>query len=547
MITCYEKLRNSALVQSVIITTICIVIFLIGPISSFETNDDVYYNLLFAGKLVTNVPEPHAVFVNFVLSYIFTKLYSVIPQIPWYGTFHVASVASSVFFLNYVFSIARKNNKFWIRLAISLACAIPFLFLIQFTKTSIVLATTGYLSLYLLNETAFRSRFQSLLLYTIAASFLLLSFSLRKESFFLATILCCFLIVHALSNRKLILISALSGTCILLIVFSLIHNHNYGKEWQHFFSVQKLVEPIIDYNQIEYMNNQKVFSEAGLSENDYNFLINWGYIDGKVYGKERLEQIHKNSIKTRRKTQLLPTLQRAISFPARNYILVAAGLAILLLLIYRQQYKLLCIKVMIPLLICTAMLGLQGRFPSRVSTAMFYFLPWAIIVQSGEIRKRWATIAVTVAAFLIISFPIYGQIKDISEISDYRLIQNQDLHRIGTLPSGKSLKLVTLGSSFPYEGFLPFESPSYFSGFKIIPLGGTNQSPLQQKQLIENDIDDIFCSLLTSRTTFISLDPALLNIFQTYIFEHYKKFVTFSPIYASNTYVILRIQQGNRH
>jgi len=546
MITCYEKLRKSALVQSVIIATLCIVIFLLGPISSFETNDDVYYNLLFEGKLVTNAPEPHAVFVNFVLSYIFAKIYSVIPQIPWYGTFHVVSIVASVFFLNYVFSIARNNEKFWIRLTLSLACAIPFLFLIQFTKTSIVLAVTGYLGLYLLNEAAFRSRLQSLLLHAIAVSFLLLSFSLRKESFFLATILCCFLIVHALLKSKLVLIYALSGMCILLFVFYLVHNHNYGKEWQHFFTLQKLVGPIIDYNQIEYKNNQKVFSEAGLSENDYNFLMNWGYIDGRVYGKERLEQIHKNSLKTRRETQFLPTLQRAISFPALNYILVAGGLTILLLLIYRQQYKLLCIKVLIPLLICTAILALQGRFPSRISTAMFYFLPWAIIVQSGEIRKRWAT-AVTVAVLLIISFPIYGQIKDISEIADYRLIQNQDLHRLGTLPAGKPIKLATLGASFPYEGFLPFESPNYLSGVQLILLGGMNQSPLQQKQLLENDIDDLFGSLLTDRTTFICLDPALLSIFQTYIFEHYKKYVTFSPIYASNTYVILRIQQDNRH
>lgn len=545
MIKCWASLKESALAQSVIITAVCVVFYLIGPISSYETNDDVYYSLVFAGRLVTSTPDPHVVYVNFILSDLFAKLYTYIPRIPWYGIFHVASIISSIFFLNYFYSITYKNSKFWFRLLVSLACALPFLFLIQFTKTSLVLAVTGYLGLFLLNDAPFRSRMHSLLLHAISASFLLLSFSLRKESFFLATILCSFLMLRALAKKKLILISTLSGVGILIIAFSLIHDHSYGREWQQFFDLQKTIGAIIDYDQIDYDNNQKVFSEAGWSENDYYFLKSWGYVDGKVYGKERLEHIFNKSEKTDRETRIIPALRKSVSFPAQNYILTALGLAILLLLIYRQRYKLLSINVLLPFLTCVAILLLQGRFPTRVSTAMVFFLPWAIIVQSGEFRKRCASTTVAVAALLVLAVPTYGQFKDLSEVAAYRLMQNRELHRLGTLTSGKPLTLVTLGFSFPYEGILPFESPGYLSAAHIVWLCGMNQSPLQKKQLAENGIDDIFESLLNNDNSCIEINDAFIPFLQQYYLEHYRKQVVVLPYYQGNSFVIHKIKTSS--
>lgn len=541
MISYLEGLKKSALAQAAAISALCIIIYLIGPISTYETNDDVYYSLVFAGKLLTSAPDPHAVFVNFVLSDIFAKLYTVIPDLPWYGLFHVTSIVSSIFFLNYFFSIVHENSRFWLRLAVSLAGALPFLFSIQFTKTSFVLAVTGYLGLYLLNDATFRSRFHCIFLHVIAASFLLLSFSLRKESFLLATILCSFLILRALLRRRIALMISISAVTVLILAFTVIHKYNYGSEWQNFFALQKVIGPIIDYDRISYEDNKEVFKEAGLSRNDYYFLKMWGHADGRVYGKERFESIFNKSIKRDNETQVIATLQSAMSFPAKNYILTVAGMALLMLLIYRQQYTLLCVCVLLPILICSGILIWQGRLPTRVSTAMVYFIPWAILIHCGEVRRRWVSIAISVAAMLVLAVPIYGQFKDLSEVAKYRLSQNLDLHRFGKLASKWPVKLVTLGASFPYEGILPFESAGYLSGARFVWLCGMNQSPLQKKQLAENNINDIFETLITGKTAYINLDPALGSFLQKYIFEHYQKQVNVTPVYVSSSFTIYRL------
>lgn len=541
MTSFFERLKNSKLAQSAAIASICILIYSIGPVSSFETNDDVYYSLVFSGKLVTSAPDPHAVFVNFVLSDIFAKLYTFFPDVPWYGMFHIVSIISSVFFINYFYSIAHSNSKFWLRLAVSLAGALPFLFLIQFTKTAFVLAVTGYLGLYLLNDATLLKRRHNIFLHTVAVSFLLLSFSLRKESFLLATILCSFLLISALQKKKKAFATSIAAVTVLVLAFSLIHKYNYGTEWQNFFTLQKTIGPILDYDRMGYEENSDVFTKVGLSRNDYYFLKMWAHADERVYSKERLKYIYDNAKKTKDDIQVVSALQSAVSFPAKNYILIAAGLALLMLLIYRQQYSLLCVCVLIPLLICCSILIWQVRFPTRVSTAMIYFLPWAILVSSGSPRKQWVSVTVAITAILVLAIPIYGQFNDLSEIARYRQFQNSELHRFGSLLSKTPITLVTVGPSFPYEGILPFESADYLSRARFICLGGMNQSPVQKKQLAENDINDIFEALITEKTAYINLDPALGSFLQKYISEHYQKQVSVTPVYTSSSFTIYRL------
>jgi hypothetical protein len=103
------------------------------------------------------------------------------------------------------------------------------------------------------------------------------------------------------------------------------------------------------------------------------------------------------------------------------------------------------------------------------------------------------------------------------------------------------LCIQTLGAAFPYEGLLPFESPSYLSGPRLVWLCGMNQTPVQRKQLAENRIDDLFESLSTGTSIYIVLNPNVAGILKQYIYEHYRKNVSVSVVYGAQTFNIYRV------
>ncbi len=540
------KIKSSALIQSGMITVLCLVVYWLGPISTWETNDDVFYNLLFSGQLLTSAPEPHAVFINFVLASFFSELYTLAANVPWYGYFHVTAILLSMWFLNYCYALTYGNDKLMVRVALSLATFLPFLFLLQFTKTAAVLAVVGYLGLYLLNQASFISQRQNLILHAGAISFLVLSFALRKESFLLMTLLCGLLMANALLKRKRAFLVSLAMVLVLILSVSLVHKLNYGDEWDDFYALGRATSPIIDFNHYPYEANQKVYADAGLSRNDYYFLKYWGYADGQVYSPERLNYILDNAAKTVRQRNPMKVLQGAVTFPAQNYILTIFGLSILLLFVYRQQYRHLFFFVILPLLVCAGILAWQGRFPTRVSTGMAFFLPWAVLVLCAEMRKRLFVGVASIVALIGLAVPVYGQYRDLSYYANYRQVHNQDLHRLGEGLSSKSITLVTLGASFPFEGLLPFESPSYLAGARIVSLGGFNQSPVQRKQLADNGIADLFASLSDGTVAYIVLDAAAIGMLKQYLYEHYRKKVNVKSAFVGQGFMVYRLMVSSR-
>lgn len=520
---------------------LCLVIYSLGPISIWETNDDVYYNLLFSGQLVTSAPNAHTVVVNFVMSAFFTQLYTLAPGIPWYAYFHVTALLLSVWYLNYCFALTHANDKLPTRIALSLITVLPFLFLLQFTKTAAVLALAGYLGLYMMNRANLSSQRQNLILHAGAVVLLVLSFALRRDSFLLMTLLCSLLVASALLTRKRALLVALATVGVLIMTMTLVHRLNYGDDWKRFYAVGSAFSAIIDYDQYRYEGNQQVYADAGLSMNDYDFFKNWGYADSRIYSPERLASILANGTKVAQERNPFAALQDAVSFPAGNFILTVFGFALLLLFVYRQEYRILLLYVLLPLLICAGILAWQGRFPTRVSTSVFFFLPWAVLLLSKEMHKRLSVGVASTVALLALALPVYGQYRDLSAIVNYRQIQNQDLHRLGEALASPPIILVTFGDAFPYEGLLPFEAPSYLERGRFVWLCSMNQSPVQKKQLIENGISDLFNHLSVGKNAYIVLDPAVSGIFKRYIFEHYGKQVNLLPAFIGKSFTVCRV------
>ena len=82
----------------------------------FQVNDDVIMMWLVSGAY-TGTPEPYAVFIHPVLSWVFSKLYIGFPLFPWY---------ESVWFLGIYFSFIYLSFSF---IYLSFSFSFPFLFL----------------------------------------------------------------------------------------------------------------------------------------------------------------------------------------------------------------------------------------------------------------------------------------------------------------------------------------------------------------------------------------------------------------------------------
>lgn len=534
--------------QALLVTALLLAFYWLGPISYYETNDDVGYDLLTSGKILANSPYAFLGAINYLLSSVFAGAYRLIPGVSWYGFFHLVSISFAVFFLNYCHALVRGAAGFLPRLMVSLATALPFMVCLQFTKTAMVLGVAGYLSLYLLSECEFASRRRLLVLYALAASLLVLSFAWRRDSFFLATLLCGPLLAGVPWARSRRLIVVLAVTAGLILTFALAHQRNFGEEWQRAGRLwSKLIGPVLDYGHYWYDDNQAVYAAAGWSRNDFNFLASWGAFDERIYSEEKIDYISKNARKKPVDRSFLPTLQAAVSLPAKNYLLTAAALALLLSLAFRRKQKRLGPLVWLPLVFCVAYLAWSGRFPPRVSTAIAFSLPWTVLVASGELRGRLFAGMVAAVAVLALAVPVYGQYQDLSALAESRKFQNQDLRRFGQAAAGERFVLITLGASFPYEGFLPFEKVDYLPGLNIVWLNSVNQSPLQKQQMADNHIDDLFGALLKRQDTFIAMHPFEAGILKRYILEHYQQNVTVTPAYSGMSFTIYRVVPSSGH
>ncbi len=535
------KDEHKALIQSGIIVVLFLVLYWLSPASSWETNDDVYYNLVVSGKLLTSAPDAHIVVVNYCLSSLFVLLYTFLPNLPWYGLFHVTSLLFSVFFLNYCYGLARQNEKFCVRVVVSLLTVLPFLVYLQFTKTALMLGVAGLLGLYLLNEASSLSCRHSLILHISALLLIVLSFSLRKESFFLAVILCGAFLAQALLQRKRALITTTVAASILITLFALVHMQNYGAEWQDFNRLGRLSNAILNYGHYGFSENRDVYQQVGWSWNDYNLFRSWGYSDPNVFSPDDSEYIFENARVKSGPRPFFASLRAATAFPATNYLLTLAILAVLMVIIYRRNLIFLFLGVLLPLLVCAVFLTWEGRFPTRVSTAMACASLWVVLVQSGTIRSQALVLAASVLALTVAAVPVYGQAKDLSEIARYRQNQNIELWQLGAQAAQRPFILVVMGASFPYEGILPFSPIDDLSGIRIVWLCGMNQTPVQKKQLADLGIDDLFSDLTSKRDMYIALAPVEVGIVRQYILEHYQQAVNLLPIYSRSTMRLYRV------
>ena len=206
----------------------------------FDTNDDRFLSEILSGVYGEH-PEPHTIYMNYLLSLPLTALYRITIKIPWHGlmllTFHMVTYTT---ISNSILRLCRNKVQMLLGMSVLPALGLQGIYIlakIQYTSTTVLLAAAGYIYLLLHNKNL-KSRLK------IFAIFMLLSCLLRKDAMLMiqplgiAATAGVLLVDKGKSLKaKIIELSAVTGTiaiCVLTAEAGTVIGY-HSEEWKYYF------------------------------------------------------------------------------------------------------------------------------------------------------------------------------------------------------------------------------------------------------------------------------------------------------------------------
>jgi hypothetical protein len=511
----------------------------------FETNDDVWFMLNTSGQTLP-APNPYVYWLNAALTGGLVALYRLAAGVPWYGLLHATGVLAA---LSAVAAAALAHGASARRVGLLgagvLLLGFPFVIQWQFTRLA-MLATTGglFLAITTLTEARAASGHARLARLGGAVALLLLGYQVRHWGFWLVlAVFAPLLVLLAWTGPRRRAVSvglALGAAGILVGAAWAVDASVYGTpEWARFHELNRLKSAFLDYDRVPLdARTRAAIGATGWSENDYQMLMHWFYVDGAVYSPAKLAAVvamtardgpppHERLAEGFR--AVLPHLARAPFAWVAGALLLGGAL-----LVVRGRTAV--VGVSITVLAAAVMMALLlafAKLPERVEEPLLAALAWLPLAVGSErtvgpgraprITSVTGLAAVAVAVGLGLAHPA-APLRVAAEESRQAERDNRDLRvALGRLAAGGPRTVVVVGGSFPYPHILPLESKEYLSGLRIVGLGASNQSPMQRRVLAAHGIVDLHRALFERSDLAIALRPAhgTDRILERYIAEHY--------------------------
>lgn len=343
----------------------------------FETNDDRMIAEILSGAM-TGVPEAHTYYVGYLLGLLFSSLYRLTTDIPWYGGTLVLFQFICCFLIADAFLSRCRHKKdcFFAIIFIILIYSISFYVVagIQFTSTAAMLAITGYLCFLLYPDGKL-----CCILFFLAE---FLSYQLRSDAMLMiqpmgVLVLCGFLFTE---RKKRPLFETGITLLIVLVIGKGSHSIFYSSSgWKEYEKINDAVTEITDYAAIpDYGEVQDILSKYNVTNKQYNAFLQYAMIEENLSGDCLLEVAA-----VAHEKNLPPSLSQVFKQFLTGYIsrehwnlnlmLIAVWAAVLLLIFLKKAFGL-----FIPLgglLLSRSALWLfllyEGRFPPRVMVPLY--------------------------------------------------------------------------------------------------------------------------------------------------------------------------------
>ena len=532
-------------------------LFLGHPI--WGTNDDVFMSMVAAGVLITSQPSADLLFIHPFYGWFISQLCIWQPEVPWYGIFFILFVGLSLVILNYsILRLRRQLNFIFIAICATIITILPSLWHLQFTIVAALAILSGgmlLLSFFMCEPTTKKSFIIGIL---TSLCMLLIGSMIRFHSMLMVFVLfapCATVLflkfvrstqcgkLKRLYIVKFLMIGIIVGVSMIGLQVGKQRYYRNSPEWTKWFSLNKAKAEFIDYGKIKYNEQTRnMFDSVGWSQNDYNMITSWQYVDPKQYALEKFIYII-NACKKKGilgKTTLLSgfgsfksnfmRIINVIKLQMRAFAsLLLCILAVGLLTIRWEKWNFLYVSF----IVCTTAVVLfylyfvLQRAPYRVIVPLWASVLWMMLLVASNPNNlqvgRWKgykTVAWIILIFML-SASVYKDIGIEKYIVEEGVEKQNYLERMikdwnTNLPQGSVI--YNVGATFPFESQLPLKSLTYLRSIKgFITTGCANQSPLQRQAINALGLDDDFYASMAQK------EHVYMTTLSSFVHKDYKK------------------------
>ncbi|MCA9236054.1 MAG: hypothetical protein KDA44_11320 [Planctomycetales bacterium] len=581
-------LANAAPVTFSLAVVFALQLFVVAAFRpSYATNDDVFMTMVASGRGVSPAPDAHLVFTNVLIGGTLKGLYTLAPNVPWYGGYLLTvHLLAQTALLYCALSIGRpaiaadqkrgfaarltptSPGDVSLRLGVFLICytlvEIPLINRLQFTSTAFLAGAAGVLLLLAaMRRRTMQTEAPILGLLSVAVSLIVLGGLVRFESFGLAMVIAAPVALFAAtrSSRNAIISTGLAGACAVALVAGAVAvdrwYYEHDPQWSGFRSLNQLRGKFHDDAWTEYTaETAPLFAEVGWTENDHAMIARWYSEDDATYAPEKLQTIiagrpwqwERQSVGRYVATFREIARNRAvlsvflalplvlIIAPAgtfgRRAVVATATFAIGLLVLITWAKKEPPIRVFFPVMsfpMFVAMLSLGWRSEAAATGAARN--AWNLAsglwsIKAWRQQTNWRRLALGLTA-VALAMGVYSQARRTAHVTTDRALLAKFLDQVP--PDGQTL-YVSWEAALPYELVSPLDNLAAWPQASFLSLAWTQKAGWHEEVKRRFAVSDVAQALFSREDVQLIAGPEHRKLFERYVREHYGVDVDFVPL-----------------
>lgn len=292
----YARLKENKLLFSVLINLIVLIAVVLIFSIKYEVSDDYMTESLVNGAYGTGM-SIYLPFSSILYGFILNIFYHLYQGVNWYGIFLLlGGFISFVSVLYFLLNQTSWKKAMFLYVVFLLFFMEDIYISIQFTKVATLLIMTGSL---LFIDGSFENHRKNLIIGTILVCWGSL---VRFKCLYICGIFIVYILLvqgircyqKKIDLKNMIQI-ALKGIVLIALVFSLrganLILRNSQEDYQRYYEYNSLRSNIVDYPFYGYDSHKEWCDEIGISENDFQAVISWNFVDNEYYSTDKMKAI----------------------------------------------------------------------------------------------------------------------------------------------------------------------------------------------------------------------------------------------------------------
>lgn len=509
----------------------------------YQTNDDVGMMMYLRGiGTLNNQPTEHVLFIHIVLSK-FLKALTLLfgRQTDFYTWFLVITLLISYTVLGYLYL---KKYKKWYHLLLYISFFLIFglqnIISLQFT---VVAAITGFMGWLLLVNRFFIS----------GAFMLLLATLLRWESAVMVLPVVILYIYKSYSDYNKT-INIVFGIFIMIFATFLISYSNkvYYNSFSQYYDYNGFRVNIVDYQIFDKLDREQkdlLFSEIKWSENDYQMLMDFFFMDNKKYSLDKLKRV---SDLYKQDSNHIYHLSRPGTYYHVNKYFFSRGMgmiylifsSVLIFLFFTKRNITFAIVITSTIAFIIALINYFFKFPpDRIINPLFFCGSFLMLVslQEKEITRDFIKYIASFAVILLSIYQVREYYRKDKDVKQWRITHQDMIKQLN--PQKKELYIVW-GDNFRYEHLPLFHPLDYLDNLTLFSLGSLQRFDEAKKLLAAYRINNIYIDIIGRNDIKLMCNNRQLEMYKKYLQENYGIAVQESQVFYSGYFNVYTFQNN---